>query len=416
MIYKNKKLLLLATLLATSMYADDFKVSGEVRGGYVNYYYGSEALDTTAFATVGKLGVETPKYGGFYGKVMGAGVYDFGLSNLDKQAKSHIFKVTPDGSRSNFGILQELYVGYTDGKNEVKIGRNEFASPMISRDDFYMFANSFETLSLTSRSFENMTLNAGYIHKMAGVWDSRSDGSNFRSMSDASMTTAANKSEANNAGVYYAGVDYKKDAFKLSVWEYYAKELYNTVFAQYDYSGKADGLSYTAGVQMMDFQEVGKLSKSATNIDTTVYAAQIDAKIDNGVLLNASVTKFGDGDGEQYVLGAWGGYVYYTKGFIFHFHEQNSFRNAVGYKLQAGYDFAKAGINGLVANFRYTDFMLDDKYSVYGGRGQNSLKLYGAQLRYDFLKSAYFAATYEKGELDYVRDFHGLRLIGGYKF
>ncbi len=384
---KTKKIsILLAMTLATTLYAehDGFKLSGEARGGYVDYYYGNEALDTTAFAAVGKLGIETPKYSGFYGKAMGAGVYDFGLSNMDKQAKSHIFKIMPDGSRSNFGILQELYVGYTDGKNELKIGRNEFVSPMISKDDYYMFADSFETISLTSRTFENVTLNAGYVHKMAGVWDSRSDGSNFRSMSDASMTTATNKNEAKNSGVYYVGVDYKNGAHKLSVWEYYAKELYNALFVQYDYFGKGDGFTYNVGLQMMDFKEVGKLSKSSTNIDTGVYAAQIDAKFDNGALLNASVTKFGDGDGEQYVLGAWGGYAYYTKGFIFHFHEQNSFRNALGYKLQAGYDFSKAGLGSLSLNLRYTNFMLDEKYSIYNGKAQDGMKLYGAQLKYDY--------------------------------
>ncbi|HOI83336.1 MAG TPA: OprD family outer membrane porin [Campylobacterales bacterium] len=418
--YKNYKLIALSMLCASTMYADisygGYDFFGEIRGGYVNYYYGNEITDTTAFAAVGKVGVQTKKYDGLYARVMGAGVSDFGISDLNKQQKSNIFKREDDGSRSNFAILQELYVGYANGKNELKIGRNEFDSPMIGKDDYYMLANSFESISLSSKHFRDIDLNVGYLHKMAGVWDSRSDGSNFRSMSDASMTTAVNKGEADNSGIYYAGVSYRHGHHKLSIWDYYAKELYNTLYIQYDYTDRAGIFEYTAGVQAIDFREVGKLSKSQTNINTGVYAAQVDAKADNGLLLNASVTKFGVGDGEQYVLGAWGGYAYYTKGFIFHFHEQNSFRNALGYKLQAGYDFSKIGAGGLSLNLRYTNFLLDGKYSVYNTHAQNYLRFYGAQIRYAFMRGGYLAATYEKGELEHVRDFNGFRLIGGYKF
>lgn len=395
-----------------------YKISGELRSGYVDYNYETPILNTHAFVTVGKVGIETPKYDGFYAKVMGAVVNDLGLSNLgvNKQRKSVIFRRNSDGSYSNYEILQELYLGYGSKKHEFKIGRQEFVSPMISKDDFYIFANSFEAVSYTNRSFDGVALNAGYLHKMAGVWDSRSDGSNFRSMSDASMVTAANKSEASNSGVYYAGVDYKGGKHQAKLWNYYAKDLYNTVFAQYNFLNNTDSCSYDVGVQAMDFREVGKLSKSSTNIGVGVYSVQLDSKFANGLLLNASATKYTDGDGEQYVLGAWGGYAYFTKGFIFHFHEQNSFRNAFGYKIQGGYDFSKVGLKDLSLNFRYTAFLLDEKYSTLNGKGQNSMKLSGAQLKYDFLKSGYVGVTYEKGQLDQAPDFQGFRLIGGYRF
>jgi hypothetical protein len=407
-------------LIGCTLWADQsyggYKISGEIRAGYVDYDYDSALNDTKAFATILKVGIETPKYNGFYGKIMGAGVNDLGTSDLEKQQKSNIFRRNSDGSRANFNILQELYIGYSDSVNEVKLGRNELVTPMISKDDYYMFANSFETASYANRSLKDTTINAGYIHKMAGVWDSRSDGSNFRSMSDASMTSAANKGEANNAGVYYAGADYKAGAHSFKAWEYYARDLYNTVFAQYDYFGRADGFLYNIGVQGMNFDEVGKLSKSATKINNGVYATQIDAKLDNGFLLNGSVSKFTSGQGENSVLGAWGGYAYYTKGFIFHFHEANSFTNALGYKLQIGYDFSKIGAKDLSINLRYTNFLLDENYSKLNGIGQKYLTFHGAQLKYDFLKSAYFSATFEKGYLDQVHSFSGLRLIGGYKF
>ncbi|HRF57032.1 MAG TPA: OprD family outer membrane porin [Campylobacterales bacterium] len=413
---------LFAMLCVGSLSADaateynGFTLSGEIISGYVEYDYAS-TLDSAAFATVLKVGLETPKVGGFYAKVMGGAVNDFGLSDLGvgKQRKSVIFRKKSDGSYSNYEILQELFVGYDSGAHSFKVGRNEFVSPMISKDDFYMFANSFETISYRNKSIENLAIDAGYIHKMAGVWDSRSDGSNFRSMSDASMVPALNKGEANNAGVYYGGLEYKKGVHSAKLWEYYAKELYNTVFASYDYTSKAGDVSYMAGLQYIDFSEVGKLSKTPTTIGVNVYSAQLEAKTTDGISLASSLTKFGKGDGEQYLLGAWGGYAYPTKGFIFHFHESNSFRNAIGYKLQAGYDFVGA-LKGASLNFRYTDYKLDSKYSKLNGAPQDEMKLYGAQLKYGFLKNGYFAATYEQGNLSGVPTFHGLRLIGGYKF
>ena len=118
----------------------NFTVSGEVRAGFVEYDY-STPLDSRAFATILKVGIETPKYNGFYGKIMGAAANDLGQSDLDvgKQRKSVIFRRKADGSYSNFEILQELYVGYESKEHSIKIGRNEFVSPMISKDDFYMF-------------------------------------------------------------------------------------------------------------------------------------------------------------------------------------------------------------------------------------------------------------------------------------
>lgn len=418
----NKKRFLKAVVLSilplslSAAEVQDFTVSGEVRVGFVEYDY-STPLDSRAFATILKAGIETPKYNGFYGKIMGAAANDLGQSDLDvgKQRKSVIFRRKADGSYSNFEILQELYVGYESKEHSIKIGRNEFVSPMISKDDFYMFANSFETVSYKNRSIPFTTLDVGYIHKMAGVWDSRSDGSNFRSMSDASMVPQINKDEASGGGVYYVGAEYKNGSHSAKLWEYYAKDLYNTVFASYDYGFKYADTDFTLGGQYIDFSEVGKLSKSSTVIGVNVYSASLDAKHKSGISGSFSATKFGSGDGEQYLLGAWGGYPYPTKGLIFHFHESNSFRDAVGYKYQIGYDFGGA-LKGLSANGRYVDYRLSTEYSKLNGKPQDGMKLLGGQLKYGFLKNGYCTATYEQGSLSGVSGFYGLRLIGGYKF
>lgn len=407
---------LLLSAQAVAAEGSDFKGSGEIRVGYVTYDY-ANTLDSTAVAAVLKAGLETPRYNGLYAKVAVGAVNDLALSDLDvgKQRKSVIFRRESDGGYSNYAILQELFVAYESKERSLKVGRHEFVSPMISKDDFYMFANSFEAVSYVEKSVKNLTLEAGYLHKMAGVWDSRSDGTNFRSMSDASMVGALNKGEANNAGVYYVGAEYKKGEHTAKLWEYYAKDLYNTVFASYDFSSKIADISYALGAQYIEFSEVGKLAKSSTDINVNVYSVSAEAKSSSGVSGAFSATKFGEGDGEQYTLGAWGGYPYPTKGFIFHFHEPNSFRNALGFRYQLGYDFGGI-LKGASLNFRYVDYKLDSKYSKSNGAPQDGLKLSGAQLKYGFLKNGYFATTYEQGSLSGVHGFYGLRVIGGYKF
>ena len=403
---------------------DDWKLGGDIRTGWVQYDYNNANGDTATnkghkdsqgWYLIPKLSITSPVYNGFSGKITGAAVTDFGLNN--EADESRTFAYNPqDGS---YAIVQEAFIQYNQGDHHALIGRNEYISPMIDSDDFYLLADSFEVADYTYKGIDNTVLGGGYFYKMAGVWDSGTDGTHFRSMSDASYVDNRDKDNADDAGVWFIHGDYDDKTNQVKAWDYYATDLYNTLFLQYDFLNKASSLSYDFGVQMIDFQEVGKLADNDfTHIDYTMFSAKLDGTFDNGIGFATGVTKYTDGEGQGATLGAWGGYDYYfANGMVFHFFEAGSLQNATSYKLQGSYDFSKMGISGLKAAVRFTHFDLDSEYSKSTtGSGQDSMDLQGIRVNYAFLGGAYFAGTYEQGQISHENDIYALRLIGGYKF
>ncbi|MCK4676137.1 MAG: hypothetical protein KAT61_09465, partial [Gammaproteobacteria bacterium] len=66
---------------------------------------------------------------------------------------------------------------------------------------------------------------------------------------------------------------------------------------------------------------------------------------------------------------------------------------------------------------RYTVFDLDPNHSAAkDGEPQDSMELIGLQLSYNFMKSGYFNATFERHNIEKENRTNAVRLIGGYKF
>ena len=422
---------LLCSLLATGMYCGQghavdmsgFTLSGDERAGWVEYDYDNpDGLptinrghkDSRGFYVIPKLSIETPAYKGFTAKVTGAGATDFGLNENDKQSRNFVFDPVEN---KKFAILQELYVEYATDHHNALVGRNEIVTPMIEADDYYMLANSFEVGRYINSSFTDTELHIGYFKDMAGVWDSGANGTEFHSMSDASFVPQINKDEADDTGVFYGAADFNNGLHHAQLWNYYAKDLYNTVFAQYNYTSKNKYFSYDAGAQFINFEQVGNLKSSITRIGYSIYSLKYDAALDNGFSIASGVSKFTDGDGQGSTLGAWGGYPYFATGMIFHFFEAGSLRDAASYKLQGAYDFSKIGIDKLGLALRYTYFDLDSTHSISSdGKRQDFMKMGGIRLTYKFLSGGYFTGTYEQHKIDHEPSVWSLRLIGGYKF
>ena len=158
---------------------------------------------------------------------------------------------------------------------------------------------------------------------------------------------------------------------------------------------------------------MGDLEDSSTSINYNLYSLKYDAAFNNGFSVATGASKYSDGKGQGETLGAWGGYPYFANGMIFHFFEAGSLQNAESYKLQGSYKFS----GNLTFNTRFTYFDLDDKHSISSdGRGQSYMKLYGVQLKSQFLNTGYFAGTFEYHDTDHEKRTWALRLIGGFKF
>ncbi len=402
-----------------------WEISGDIRTGWVEYDYGNKDpgstdnlghQDSEGFYVMPKISISSPKEYKLRAKATVAAATDFGINNEAREARNFVFDPT---DRESFAIVQEGYLSYIDGNHKVLIGREEITTPMIDSDDWYMLANSFELAYYTNTSLENMKFDIGYFSRMSGVWDSGDDGTEFNSMSDASFVSAQDKKNADDSGIFFGAFQYNDNKnHNLQVWEYYAKDLYNTLFIQYDYTDSIGSFNYDAGLQIIDFQGVGDLdSNNFTEINYTLYSARFDGSFDFGLNFATGISKYTDGEGQGATLGAFGGYPYFANGMIFHFFEAGSLRNAASYKAQLGYDLGKFGLKDTWIGYRYTYFDLDSQYSKNGdGKSQSGMGLNGVRISYGTNVGAYFTGTYESVDLDNEPTTYSLRLIGGYKF
>jgi hypothetical protein len=416
---------LLVGMSSSSLLASDtleysgFKLSGDLRAGYVNYDY-NNANNSEGFYTTPRISITTPEAAGFSAKATGGFATDFGINNNDRESKNFVFNAADPKS---FAILQEAYVKYSNNGNEIKIGREEIDTPMISDDHYYLsLSNSFEVAHYTNTMVKDMTFTAGYVNKMAGVWDSGASGNggtNFYSMSEASFVSRADKIAAGDKGAAYMGYIFNNNTHKAQAWGYNFTDLYNVLFAQYDFMNKAGRLSYDFGLQYIDFKETGALaSNNFTAIDYNIKSVKFAGGFDNGFDFNLAAMKFSNGPGQGSTVAAFGGYPFFAMGSIVHWFNAGSFQNAANYKVAVGYDLGKAGlVDGLRVDLKHVYTALDSKYSFAStGEGQDYQKTYDLGVSYAHSSGAYVNLQYQIADIDHEKDITGFRLIGGYKF
>ncbi len=404
---------------------EGWKFSGDIRTGWVSYDYGNSPnhpdpdinkghLDSHGYYFIPKISLETPEFHGLYAKVTGAGVTDFGINKKKWETRNFAYGDNMDP----YAILQEAFVSCTYKGNQVVAGAKEISTPMVDADDWYLLANSFQAAYYVNTMFKNVLFAFGYFYKMAGPWDSASDGANFRSMSDASFVSAEDKKNADDSGIFTGAFQYSDDHHNLQVWEYYATDLYNTFFTQYDFTNKFKKLKYDAGAQFINFKEVGDLSHNDySEIDYSIISFRLDGSFDWGLDFATGMSFYTNGPGTAETLGAWGGYPYFANGMIFHFFEAGSLRHANTYKAQLGYEFSALGIKGLWLGSRYTYFDLDSDYSeTASGQPQDYMSMIGLRISYKHDRGFYFTGTYETVDLDHEPNVSALRLIGGFTF
>ena len=427
---------------------NDWFVNIDLRTGWLQYEYGNPPpgsstinkghKDSKGFYVVPKVSLTTPSFGGFAAKVTGIYATDLGLN--DPQYESRTFVPNPADPKA-FGIIQEAYVRFEHNDNKVLVGRQELTTPMIDADDWYMQSNSFEVAHYTNNMIEDNMFSLGFFRKMAGVWDAGSydatvaplGGTEFYSMGQASMVSQADKNNTDpDAGVIFGAYEYHHEQHNVQVWEYYATDLYNMLFMQYDFKDTIGSFSYVAGAQFINWKEVGAYADTSSTagngarIDYSLYSARFDGKFDFGLNFATGVAKYTNGQGQGSTLGAWGGYPYLANGMIFHFFEAGSLQNAASYKAQIGFDI----LDDLWIGYRYTFFDLDSSHSFAKmvdpanpnntiddpSKAQDAMHLNGIRLSYGGKQGGYFTGTYESVNLDNEPSTYSLRLIGGIKF
>jgi len=374
--------LVASALVVNAFGADDLagmfkegKANGQIRAFYIDRdYSGGATVHRDGLSLGGYLKYET---GAWNGVSLGAAFYT--TNKLDSKSS-----IAGENDTTLFGAngdnetyLGEAYVQYKNGNTTFKAGRQKLDTPMAGSDDARMLPNLFEAYLLSNTDVKDTTLIAAHVTKFAagtfanaynftsgvsgqtlaltsgysGVANATNYVGQFTDMGEYAI--GENTGGVSVAAAVYTGIK----GLKLQVWDYYAHDILNAVYAEANY-----GWSYSSGVapyvaaQWINERDVG--SNSVTNkIDSDFIAAKAGVKVANFDIYGAVShnSKNADAAINGGTITPWGGMPAYTQGMVTR-HQFMAGTDA--WKLAGTYDWKDSGIN-LTTGVYYSSFDMD---------------------------------------------------------
>ncbi|MDD2449158.1 MAG: OprD family outer membrane porin [Sulfurimonas sp.] len=407
--------------------------------GYVRLHHINEStsrnIAITGSVVGGKLKYQTDS---LVGLSFGTAVYathDTSLTDWDRLSHDGYNQVAggllgnkelgADGRFENYATIGEAFVQYAYSKSNVKFGRQEFQSPM-TKSEVTLIPNLYQGIVATVGEIENMKIQAAYITDIMfgtratteaqllgdtvyGITAGAGFGhyrptfgkQKFMSMGEAAFgpiggdtamsQPGINNKNDNDNGLIALGVEYGQEGpIAARVWDYYAKDMFNTIYADIDYKMKLSAANLMFSAQVLHQKDVGnftdsgagaafkaeqtvvgishtpsqqdplyktRLSESDGGIDALYFALQAKAKIKDFVFI-AAYSKNTKG----HVIDPWGGNFGYTST-IFSRNENRADTDA--YKLGFNYDFKNLGLEGLQFIYNYGSYKSDVEATNY---------------------------------------------------
>ncbi|MEY3090949.1 MAG: hypothetical protein RL113_1265, partial [Pseudomonadota bacterium] len=156
-------------------------VFGQLRGFYVDRTYNNNYAtgNRNSLNVGGYVGYTTPDFSGLKFTVAAYGTYGFEIHDDSAEVLTNSYDPSLYGrDGENYIFLGQAYLDYTNGKTNLKIGRQKLDTPMAGSDDARMLPNLFEAAVISNTSLENTTLIAAHVSKMtAGTFSNIYDDS-----------------------------------------------------------------------------------------------------------------------------------------------------------------------------------------------------------------------------------------------
>ncbi|MDD5716726.1 MAG: OprD family outer membrane porin [Sulfuricurvum sp.] len=422
------RLSLLASVMVLSASAADdlagmFK-DGKVSGQFREFSINREVDDTRPVAnndytrkanTIGGyLKYET---GSLNGLSIGAAAYGTIGFNLGNRANVNEVDPTLLGeNNSNDVYVGEAYLQYKNGNTAFKGGRQKLDTPMAGSDDARMLPNLFEAYVLSNTDVKDTTLIAAHVTKFAQGTFGRAYTSGVLSVTSGySLIDARNQTgDFTNMGSYaigdstagvtvaaaiYAGIP----GMKLQVWDYYAHDILNAIYAEGNYGWSAGSVAPYVALQYINESDVGS-NNVISKVKSNFTAAKVGAKVANFDVYAALSHNSKDASAAANggTISPWGGMPAYTQGMVTR-HQFMAGTDAL--KVAGNYNWKDFGIN-LNTGFYYASFDMDalNGYSAnYAWKAKESgfdfiyvpeaLKKLQLRLRANFADDFYQAST-----------------------
>ncbi|MFA6190744.1 MAG: OprD family outer membrane porin [Sulfurimonas sp.] len=292
---------------------DDYTRSANAIGGYLKYETG--AYNGLSFGTA------------FYttnGFLVGSPVTDYTKVDPTLLGKNN----------EGYSILGEAYIQYKNSNTTFKGGRQKLDTPLAGSDDARMLPNLFEAYLLVNTDIKDTTLIAGQVTKFAqgtfgraytngilsatggySAVDARNQVGDFVNMGDYAIGKTTDGVSVVSAT--YTGIK----NLKVQVWDYYAHDILNAVYADADFSWTCllnDNVKPFVGAQFIQESEVG--DKLIGSVNGTYMAAKAGFKVENFIATLAysdtSKNSATDAVTANAIITPWGGMPAYTQGMV----------------------------------------------------------------------------------------------------
>lgn len=213
------------------------------------------------------------------------------------------------------------------------VGRKEYNTPYINKNDFRMTPNTFEGITLYGTAggkdgAPEWRFGGGFISKIKErnsdefVWMSRDAGAGV------------------DRGVYAAGANYKVGNFSLGAAEYYSDDIINIFYTEAKYAFDiAEGYKLRLAAQYSDQRSTGDDLLEGYAYETY----QAGAKVDLGAGAAQWILAYTLTDDEADIQSPWGVHPGYTSIQVQDFNRAGE----AALMLKAVYDFTRLGATGL---------------------------------------------------------------------
>ncbi|MEA2073853.1 MAG: OprD family outer membrane porin [Campylobacterota bacterium] len=353
------------------------EVSGQIRAFYINRDDNTKADNQIGTAIGGHLKFETAELNG-----LSLGTAFYTTNRIARGMEADVMGPNTTLFRndgSSYSLLGEAYLQYKYENTVFKAGRQKLATPLAGADDARMLPNLFEAYLVINKDVSNTTLIVGHVTKFAaGSFANAYNGGIVGATAGYSAVvgnTAKYQGEFTNMGTWAVGqktdgvsvvsASYKKDNLKAQVWDYYAHDILNAIYADASISWKclvSDKVKPTASIQVIKEDSVG--DEYAGNIDSLYWGAKVGAKagaLSGYVAYSQQSSATATTQLENSTITPWGGMPAYTQGMVTR-HMLLSGVKAT--KVLTSYNFKDMGAN-LSATAYYASFDMDN-YSGYG--------------------------------------------------
>jgi hypothetical protein len=352
------------------------KASGQLRAFYIDRHY-DPGTHRSAAALGGHVKYET---GDLYGLSLGMAAYTTNRVFRGLEIDSVDPTLFGAGGTSDTTI-GEAYLQYSAGNTTLKLGRQKIDTPLAGSDDARMLPNFFEAYLAINKDIPDTTIIAGHVTKFAaGSFSNAYNGGDlgvtagYTAIAD---NTARYQGEFANMGTWAVGektegVSVVSGTYtgvknlKVQVWDYYAWDILNAVYAQADFSWKClitDMIKPSASVQLIKENDVGD-ALVVGSVDAMYWGAKLNAKVGStNVSLAYSQTgsdtsTFGNGE----ILSPWGGMPAFTQGMVT---RHQFLADTDAFKVAVSHDWKDMGINlKTVAYYAYFDVGSDALYAT----------------------------------------------------